>query len=478
MNIFKIFFILQIKFYLLKSQKLISVFTLNRHGARAPIKLDNNSNDYFGNFWPNKGKLTPYGERMLYILGIYLRYKYLNNETFLNKTCDPHDIYFFSSDFDRTILSAQSEILGLCSNTFNYKVIDKNLVNLTYPPLSFLDDMKSEINKLNNEKFSLPNSINLLPIHISNEDEGKFLITMASKCKKVYKKLLKHNLENNKILLEEEKKFNDLYKSKLNKLHNENKYYKFDEMFYITDQYMTSLYDGRNINEILIKNNINPDDFFKIANKIHYYYILYLAFGDEKGEGYKLEVSLLLKDIINHFKNIVHSDIIGNDKLRLNFTNQKFMIGIAHDSTIMGIQLFINDAFKFYDNIYTNVIDITYAGSMTFELYRDKKNKKILDPSNYYIDYFINEKFIKRFSFNNFINTINNFMWDEEKINEYCSVENYVLQREVTILKNIILVLIGIIVICVFLLYNNKKKVYLRRGSRKDSKKEKFIPKV
>ena len=69
-------------------------------------------------------------------------------------------------------------------------------------------------------------------------------------------------------------------------------------------------------------------------------------------------------------------------------------------------------------------------------------------------------------------------MWDEEKINEYCSVENYVLQREVTILKNIILVLIGIIVICVFLLYNNKKKVYLRRGSRKDSKKEKFIPKV
>ena len=477
MNIYKIFFLLQINFHLFKTQKLISVFTLNRHGARAPIKLNNNSKDYFGNFWPNKGKLTPYGERMLYILGMYHRYKYLNNEQFLNKTCDPHDIYFFSSDFDRTIMSAQSEILGLCSNSFNYKVIDKNLVNLTYPPISFLNDMKNEINNLNNEKFSLPNSINLLPIHISNEDEGKFLITMAFKCKSVYKKLLKHNLENNKILIEEEKKFNNLYKSIFNKLNNENKYYKYDEIFYITDQYMTSLYDGRNINEILIKNNINPDDFFKLANKIHYY-ILYLAFGDEKGEGYKLEVSLLLKEIIKHFKNIVHSDIIGDNKGRINFTNPKFMIGVAHDSTIMGIHLFINEVFKLYDNIYSNVIDISYAGSMTFELYRDGKDKKILDPSNYYIDYFINEKLIKRFSFNNFINIINNTIWNEDKINEYCSVENYILQREVTILKNIILVLIGIIVICVLLLYNNKKKVPLRRGSRKDSKREKFIPKV
>ncbi len=130
---------------------------------------------------------------------------------------------------------------------------------------------------------------------------------------------------------------------------------------------MSSLYDGRNINEILIKNNINPDVFFKLTNKIHYY-ILYLAFGDEKGEGYKLEVRLLLKEIIKHFKNIVHSDIIGDNKGRINFTNPKFMIGVAHDSTIMGIHLFINEVFKLYDNIYSNVIDISYAGSMTFEL--------------------------------------------------------------------------------------------------------------
>ena len=124
---------------------------------------------------------------------------------------------------------------------------------------------------------------------------------------------------------------------------------------------MTSLYDRRNINAILIKNNINPDDFFKLANKIHYY-ILYLAFEDEKGEGYKLEVSLLLKEIIKHFKNIkniVHSDIIGDNKGRINFTNPKFMIGVAHASTIMGIHLFINEVFKLYDNINSNVIDIS-----------------------------------------------------------------------------------------------------------------------
>ena len=476
MTILKIFFLIQIKFHLLKSQKLISVFTLNRHGSRAPIKLDNNSRDYFGNFWPNKGQLTDYGERMLFILGVYLRYKYLNNENFLNKTCDSNNIYFFCSDFDRTIVSAFSEILGLCYKSLTYKFINTKLINLTYPPVYF-PSYYFRLNRYIDYNESIPDGLKILPLHISKEDEGKFLITMASKCRSVYKKLLKHNLENNKILLEEEKKFNDLYKIKLNKLHNETKYYKFDEIFYITDQYLTSLYNGININLLLIYNNIDPDEFLKIANKIHYYYILYLAFGDEKGEGYKLEVSLLLKDVITYFKNVVHSDIIGDNKERINFTNPKFMVGVCHDSTIMGIQLLINDAFKLYENIYTNVIDITYAGSMTFELYFDGKDKKILDPSNYYIDYFINDKFIKRFSFNYFYNTIANFIWSEEKINEYCSVENYVLKREVTILKNIILVLIGIIVICVFLLYNNKKKVPLRRGSRKDSKKEKFIPK-
>ena len=56
----------------------------------------------------------------------------VNNSIFNNK------LSFVISDFDRTIMSAQSEILGLCSNSFNYKVIDKNLVNLTYPPISFL----------------------------------------------------------------------------------------------------------------------------------------------------------------------------------------------------------------------------------------------------------------------------------------------------------------------------------------------------
>ena len=44
------------------------------------------------------------------------------------------------------------------------------------------------------------------------------------------------------------------------------------------------------------------------------------------------------------------------------------MIGVAHDSTIMGIHLFINEVFKLYENINSNVIDISYAGSMTFEL--------------------------------------------------------------------------------------------------------------
>ena len=476
MNILEFIFFLQLNIIFSKS-KLISVFTLNRHGTRAPITIDSDLKDYFGNFWPNKGKLTSYGERMLYILGIHKRYKYLNNIDFLNKTCDPHEIYFFSSNYERTIMSAQSQILGLCSNSFNDKIIDKNLVNITYPPipLNNNNNLMKEIEELNKEKFSLPSGINLLPVHISDQSEGKFLITMTPKCRKVYRKLLDYNLKNHIKLLEMEKIFNGLYRDIFNKLHNENKYYNFHEIFDITDQYITSLYDGKNVNEVLKKNNIDPEEFLTLSHKIHYYFILYYLFGDEKGEGYKLEVSLLLRDAVNHIKNNIYSDITGeNKKIKTTYDNPKFMIGNGHDSTIMGIELFINEAFQLSKDIYSNVIDISYAGSLTFEVIRDNKQKSIFDVSNYFIDYYINDQLIKRFNFTGFTQVIEQYAWTEEKIDEYCSVENYVLKEEVKVLKNIIIILISCIVVCVFLLYNNHRTTK-KTGTKGHSKKDLFL---
>ena len=140
----------------------------------------------------------------------------------------------------------------------------------------------------------------------------------------------------------------------------------------------------------------------------------------------------------------------------------------------MGIELFINEAFKLSKDIYSNVIDISYAGSLTFEVIRDNKQKSIFDVSNYFIDYYINDQLIKRFNFTGFTQVIEQNAWTEEKIDEYCSVENYVLKEEVKVLKNIIIILISCIVVCVFLLYNNHRTTK-KTGTKGHSKKDLFL---
>ena len=436
-------------------KKLISIYSINRHVARGPMSINLESKDFFDNLILNKGKLTSYGERMLFILGLFKRNKYLNNHNFLNNKCDSNDIYFVSTNLDRTIMSTLSQIFGFCYNSFNDKNINEKLVNFTYPPLNIFENekMKNEISLLNKENYSLPFNINLLPFHISKENEGKFLITMSKKCRKEYEKILNKNLKENKKIKEMEIKFNNLYREKLNKLHNENKFYKFLEIFDITDQYISSIYDGKKTNEILLKYQIDPEKFLKISKEVHYIFIIYYLFGDEKEESFKLETSLLLRDIILKFANNIYNE----NNVRTNLNNEKIFIANSHDSTIMGIQLFINSAYKLYENIYENVIDISYSGSLTFEFYKNDDEKTIYDINNYYIDYFINDKLIKTFSFNNFSKVINNFAWNEEKINQFCNEDNYILKQKIFILKIIIFVLIVFILIFVFLLFKYKR---------------------
>jgi hypothetical protein len=281
-------------------------------------------------------------------------------------------------------------------------------------------------------------------MHIYSEKDGRFLQIFSEKCKQTYFKILNDNSKINKILDKIEEEFNKIYKERFNKYKKENKYYKFGEILEITDQYLASYYAGKITKDIIKELNINEEEFLAYSNKIHYNFIIDYLFNDKKGEIYKLEVSLLLRDIINKIK-----ENINLEKRKKSY--KKFNICSVHDATIMGIQIFMNSAFKLGNNIYNNIIDITYGGSITFEVYKD--NKTIYNSNNYYIDYYINDKFIQRFNFNNFYENINNLIWDEEKIEEFCNTKTYILKKEILFLKYIITFLIFCVIIFFFLLF-------------------------
>jgi len=90
---------------------LETVVVLYRHGDRTPVDpypLDpykDRSN------WPvGFGQLTPRGKMMQFNLGKFLRKRY---ENFLSDQYDENDIYVRSSDVDRTLMSAMSNLAGL-----------------------------------------------------------------------------------------------------------------------------------------------------------------------------------------------------------------------------------------------------------------------------------------------------------------------------------------------------------------------------
>ena len=90
--------------------KLVFAIDLIRHGDRAPIQ-DLASPRYN---WPEGlGELTPRGMNQEYELGRKMRYEYVERYQLLPKSYQTGTIYVRSSDMDRTLMSAESFLMGL-----------------------------------------------------------------------------------------------------------------------------------------------------------------------------------------------------------------------------------------------------------------------------------------------------------------------------------------------------------------------------
>lgn len=95
----------------------VMIVELNRHGARAPITR---LTDVIKSPWiekTGKGELSPVGERQKYLLGKNLFYKY---PELFSKGLNNEEFYIRSTDFNRTIMSAFSEIFGVRNDVYEF----------------------------------------------------------------------------------------------------------------------------------------------------------------------------------------------------------------------------------------------------------------------------------------------------------------------------------------------------------------------
>ena len=94
-----------------EDKEVILLLEIARHGARSAIAV---GNQLLNTTWDiGMGELTNSGERQHFLQGTRLRRKYIEDLKFLPETFDPRYFYVRSTDYNRTIMSAHSQLLGL-----------------------------------------------------------------------------------------------------------------------------------------------------------------------------------------------------------------------------------------------------------------------------------------------------------------------------------------------------------------------------
>lgn len=134
-------------------EKLIFAVDLIRHGARTPY-VDINTPAY--QWSEGLGELTPLGMQQVYQLGLSKRKIYIEDYHLLPATYQASTMYVRSTDYDRTLMSAEAFLLGL------------------YP--------QGSGPTLNNGRPALPNRFQPIPVHtVALDSDSLFAILSDAK---------------------------------------------------------------------------------------------------------------------------------------------------------------------------------------------------------------------------------------------------------------------------------------------------------
>ena len=367
---FKIF-VFFIYFIIYNNCKLIYVVELNRHGARTST---NYPNGILNKFFGIEDKLTPNGLIQEQKLGKIIRDKYINELKFLSKNYKESEFEIFSTEYQRTIFSAEGFLSGLYPGYITkiiYKSKElKNIINNDSAPIIegyFNNDFPKEI------------TLNVL-------DGNKDKMFHANKCK--FKNvLLEDYFKNNKEIYnisndEIERNLDEITKFLDVKIKDEfDPHYKLDQILKIFFVY--SYHFGKDFNS-LSKEAKNLIKKTKINN---WYSDL---FYNEKVV--KIEGSSFLNNLLKIF-----NKAIKNQKFLKTDDNKKFTVFSAHDVNIIlcmsnlldkdYIKELINKSLE--DDEIFNFLVPTFASNLIFELHKDNNNK-------YYVKIYLNGKIIDK----------------------------------------------------------------------------------
>ena len=404
---------------LTKQRKLIFALTHFRHGARAPIFPSEDNQDFFNKSWDNPSQLTGVGHRMHYILGLYNNERYITKFNLLKENFDEHDILVMSTDFNRTINSALSQLYGLYPS-FNGKITEKQK-NFANPPINLSDTIERNINQLNEKNYYLPNSLNLIPIHIFHNSEHRIKEFENPSCKNVAHEIMKKNINNSEItkrLSNFTINFSEIIKKHLKYIQT----FDYEKVEKLADQFITDMAEGHDFETFKQNTQINDETF----NNLYNFFLDFAGstmkdyqYGDSEGQLIKIDMSPFFNELVEYIQKRVNIMINQIETRKNDFSSPKLVMISGHDSTLTSMMLFLGIMFKnenrsFY---YRNPI---YASNAAFEVYLKDEQEQNLIESNFEIDYYFNGELIDTFNFVDFKEKVKNVAYTPEEIGKIC----------------------------------------------------------
>ncbi|XP_028280662.1 lysosomal acid phosphatase-like isoform X2 [Parambassis ranga] len=290
-------------------RKLVYVTAVFRHGDRSPVKV-HPTDPYQEKDWPQGfGQLSQVGMRQHFELGQFLRNRY---KTFLSESYDRHEILVRSTDYDRTLMSAQANLAGL------------------YPPSK-------------KEQFNPDLRWQPIPVHTVPLSQERLLLYPLKDCPR-YNQLLNETMHSEEFI-NVELTYKDFMahvgaKTGLNNTSVKTVWSVYDTLFCEARHNMTA------------PDWVTPDVMEKLSFLSDFG--MQVLFGlDNKQEKDRLQGGILLGEIVKNLSKMA----VPNPKQQL-----KLMMLSGHDTTVVALQASLN---------VFNGMQPPYASCHMFELYRE-----------------------------------------------------------------------------------------------------------
>lgn len=424
------------------TSELLFVFEHFRHGVPGPSSLSSCSEfiDKFGILWETNVELTGIGMRTQYLIGVRNRIRYKN---FLSNIYDPKEILIFSTPLNRNILSAQAQLQGMFPPQTGGTLTPEE-VRKAIPPNPLTEEMKREIKELGNS--SLPDKMQLIPIHTFNVNEFKQLLSDDELCPPL--RSVKNKLRSNEKLSLFYDKLNKTYGVQLKKYFQMKSFsFLFDyyRLYYLFDVFLIDYANHKDLSS-LEKVGIDLNKFYELAIEMKSIYLYESEINEIIGVQ---AASPSMRKILIWMDKRIEQD--HNPNKCNDYDDPKFVMYSGSDSSIAPFQIFMKVAFNI------SLVYPIFSSNLFYELHKEN--------NNYYVEYYMNDELLLKIPYEDFKNKVKTIIWSDDRIMQYCAVP----------MKGrlVIVIVVGLVVI-ICVLFLTLSVLCIKKEKKAKKKKERL----